>query len=232
MTAPELVITKNKWGRSIHLYRVNGDLFPSVTGILGVLKPWPLVNAAAKEVAWAMVKDRHQVFALGEVDEGAAVEVYKGAHWKAWNAKRDHGINVHAMVAADAPPSERERAYVSQYQLWLADTGAEILGQEFEVADPERGYGGKVDLEVELSGEVTTVDLKVRDDLRVFPDRLLQVAAYASAPLGHPAAQPTKAAVLTVGADGYSFDYVEDIPAAVEAFAGLIAYHKWLEANE
>jgi hypothetical protein len=136
------------------------------------------------------------------------------------------------MVAADTPPSERERAYVIQYQLWLADTGAEILGQEFEVADPERGYGGKVDLEARLDGEVTTVDLKVRDDLRVFPDRLLQVAAYASAPLGHPASQPTKAGVLTVGAEGYSFDYVQDIPAAVEAFAGLIAYYKWLGDNE
>jgi hypothetical protein len=38
--------------------------------------------------------------------------------------------------------------------------------------------------------------------------------------------------VLTVGADGYSFDYVPDIPAAVEAFSGLIAYHHWLGDND
>lgn len=231
MSTPELVVSKNRWGRSIHTYRYNGDTYPSVTNILGVLKPWPLVNAAVREAIWYAVKQRHQFFAIAETDESAAVETFKGAHYKAWNAKRDHGINVHAMIATDAPPSETERPYVEQFAAWRAEHGVEVIAQEVEVVNPERGYGGKVDLDARIDGVVTTVDLKVRDDLRVFPDRLLQVAAYAAAPVGHVEA-PTAAAVLTLGADGYSYDEVDDIDEALEAFCGLLAYFRWLGDDE
>lgn len=227
---PQLVRTKNRWGRTIHTYRYDSETHPSVTNVLGVLKPWALVNAAAKEVAWAAVKQRHQLFALAETDETAAMEMFKGAHFKAWNAKRDRGINVHAMIATDSPPSEAEAPYVAQYRQWVTDYNAEVLSQEVAVVHPEHGYGGTVDLDARVNGEVVTVDLKVRDDLRVFPDRLLQVAAYAAAPVGH-IEPPSAAAVLTLGAEGYSYTEVEDIGSAVEAFVGLLDYFTWLEAN-
>jgi hypothetical protein len=159
------------------------------------------------------------------------VETFKGAHFKAWNAKRDHGINVHAMIATGVAPTEKEAPYVDQYLKWIADTGAEIIEHEYEVVFPEVGYGGKVDFMATIDGVPTLVDIKVRDDLRVFPDRLIQVAAYASAPIGHPMT-PVRAAVLTIGHDGYSFDEVHDIEAALEAFKGLRAYFGWLEEAE
>lgn len=226
-TGPELVVSKNQWGRSIHEYRYDGETYPSVTGILGVLKPWALVNAAVKEAVWYAVKQRKQFFAIAETSEEAAVEAFKGAHYKAWNAKRDHGINVHAMIAADVEPSEAERPYVEQYHHWLEDYKVDVLAQEYRVVHPEHGYGGTVDLCADVDGHITAVDLKVRDDLRVFPDRLAQVAAYCAAPVGHPM-RPLHAAVLTLGADGYSYDEVTDVDAAVRAFVGLSKWHDWL----
>jgi len=229
---PTLVIISGNYGRSEHWYRFgNEPLLPSVTSILDVLKNWQIVNAAAKEVAWAAVRQRHKLFAIAETDEAAAVEVFKGAHWQAWGQKRDRGIDVHAMIATGAPPGPDQVAYVDQYHRWLEESGATMIGHEIEVVSLTGRYGGKLDLFAEVTRRNLVIDVKVRDDLRVFPERLMQVAAYAKAEHGLPL-PADGAAVLTLGAGGYSFVEVEDLEAALRGFLGLRAYAEFLGRTE
>ena len=232
-TAPvTLVVTKTAYGRSQHWYKIgDGPLLPSVTAILGVLHNWAIVNAAAKEVALAAVAQRRRLFALAEAHEPSAVQFFEGAHWIPWNAKKDLGIEVHATVLAASPPSEEAAPYVAQYHQWLTDSGAEVIAQEIEVASLVYGYGGKLDLLVRLDGRCVVVDLKVRDDLRVFPERLVQVAAYAAAEIGMPCVVDG-AAVLTLGPDAYGWEEVPNLEAAMKGFLGLRAWAEYLGKTE
>ena len=230
-----LVLLNDRYGNSQHWYRVGDDpiLLPSVTHILKGTMNWQVVAAAAKETAWACVKGRKTLYAIAEgTSEAAAVEVFKRAYQHAWDAKKDRGINVHSIVATGGSPGSAEAPYVAQYERWLRDTGAEIIAQEVEVASVANGYGGRLDLIARLAyGSFglrnLVVDIKTRDDLRVFPERLVQSAAYAKAELGLPC-DIDGAAVLTLGREAYSFNEVEDIDAALRGFLGLRSWAEFL----
>ena len=56
--------------------------------------------------------------------------------------------------------SEEHRPYLSAYELWLKESGAEILHSEVMCFDPDLRFACRIDLLAELEGQVQVVELK------------------------------------------------------------------------
>lgn len=232
MSAPELVVSGTGWA-SKRWYAYNGATYPTVTTLLKVLNKPALVGWAARSVAEYAAKNYKQVYAIAEEDTEAAVDLLKGTPWRERDKAASLGARVHAIAAAGGEPDDIERPYVTQWQKFLEDTGAEVVAQERIVVNTVVGYGGTADLILRnRQGEHVLLDIKtgktVADrDGQVYPEIRLQLNAYAAADVGLPV-PIDKAAVLHIQTDGYdvhpvALDQADILPCLVRVaeFMGL-----------
>ena len=235
---PELVVVGRR-----HFYSYDGELYPSVSTVLKAYPKPALITWAATLTAEYAVAKRAQVFAVAKSDESpggkykylggpatagevAAVELLKGARFKKLGAAATRGTDAHAVIASGGTPSEEAQPYVDQWDLWTDQNDVQIVAQECVVVSTEYGYGGTVDLVCDFSSRRWVIDLKTRLDTRVFPDALLQAAAYASADVGLPEGVDA-AGILTVTPSGHKLHIVDDIAEALVTFRALMRIAAW-----
>lgn len=106
------------------------------------------------------------------------------------NEAADRGLNVHAILErfmttghapnpADHP--EPHRPFIRGLVKWLLRTDPEPVAVELLVADPERGYAGRLDLLARIGGRMTLVDLKTQERGAIYESAHIQVRLYGQA---------------------------------------------------
>lgn len=195
-----LVVTPSgveiRFDEEAHRYLVDGERFPSVTTLLGVIdKSGPLMK-------WA-------------VDETLAGRDYRQTR----DTAATRGQSVHdaleALSTDGTPPSltnfpVEDRGHVQALCSWWLDHSPEPLMVEQLVASKRLRFAGKFDLVANIDGLAHLVDLKTSK--RVYDTHHLQVAGYRLALVECGWDDVTLGAVLRTGADGtYEF-----VPARAE----------------
>lgn len=161
-------------------------------------------------------------------------------------AERDRaaalGTAVHDAAAAGLAPEDVDpelRPRLAQYRDWLAASGVEILGAEFQVWNLGLGYAGTIDLLIrQRNGTVRVVDLKTGRG--IYSEHALQVTAYSHAEfagndgivnetLSDLLAQAAAPAILHLADDGWEFLVLppDEQLGAWRAFRGLHAFAMW-----
>ena len=233
MTTPALASTGPD-GRRVYTWA--GRAYPSVTSILtgGVPKPFlaPWAAKAAAEYAVAHL-DR-----LRLLPPGQAVREVKQAPWATRDTAASLGDLVHAAVEADAtgrprPPVPAEAApFLAAFDQFVSEQRPGWLASEQTVYSRRYGYAGTLDAICLLGSTVTLLDVKTGRG--VYPEAVLQLAAYAHADFaGHPDGTQTPlppieaGAVLHLRPGGYQLLAVPVGRAVLEAFLAALAVFRW-----
>jgi hypothetical protein len=233
----------------LRYYRWKGRDLPSVTSIRRMaglphgLHQW----AIGKVIDYALdhVKDIATRLRAGDPSQ---VQLIRHELRKAATAERDMaaalGTAVHDAAAtgrslADVPPEVAPR--LRQYLDWLAVSGAEILGAEFQCWNLTVGYAGTADLLVRLrDGSIWLIDLKTGKG--VYGEYALQVIAYLRAEfigeddvvderltgLLH---QATGMAVLHLSDGGWEYRSLRVDEETWRAFRGLLLFADWMSGH-
>lgn len=231
------------------LYTWRGRDLPSVTTVIkaaGVpqgLHRWALTQLAN------FVVDNATGLATRAVMAGSAerIAILKAEVAASASEKRDNaadlGTRVHEACALMADPetvSPDVASRLRQFYAWLAESGAEVLGSEFQVWNLGLGYAGSVDLLVRFpNGAVYVIDLKTGD---LYLEHALQLTAYGHGEFvgaddvidPHLTAllhEVTGVAVLHLGARHWKFHVLRFDEATWSAFRGLLAVSSWLRAH-
>lgn len=173
-----------------HRYDVDGERYPSVTTLLGVIdKSGPLM-------AWA-VRETKEGRDYRETRDTAATR----------------GTSVHdalEVLATDGtPPSlsdfpEEDRGYVQGLCSWWLEAKPEPLMVEQVVASRLNRFAGRFDLLANIGGESWLVDLKTSGS--VYPEMHFQIAAYELALVECGWPRPDHGGILRVDQEGtYEF---------------------------
>lgn len=229
----------------LRYYRWRGRDLVSVTtarrmaGIPHKLHQWSLTQV----IDYALDHLQDHVERLKSGDPGQ-LQLIRHELRAAATAERDAagklGTAVHDAAAegrslADVPAAVAPR--LRQYLDWLAVSGAEILGSEFQVFNLTVGYAGTVDLLVRLrDGSIWLIDLKTGKG--VYTDHALQAMKYGMAEfvgsddivdveltaLLH---QIKGLAILHLADDGWEFLPVLADPEMWAACRGLLKFATW-----
>jgi hypothetical protein len=255
MTAPTITVApgpKNAWTdpeSGLRFYRWQGRDLPSVTSIRRMaglphgLHQWTINQVISHAIDhWPALTER---LAGGDP---AQLKLVRHELRTAATAERDRaadlGTAVHDAAAGgksplEVPPEVAPR--LRQYLDWLAVSGAEIVGSEFQVWNLTLGYAGSCDALVRFrDGSIWVVDHKTGKG--VYSDHALQLIAYAMAEfvgaddvvddrltaLLH---QVTGMAVLHLADDRWEFRAVRPDPATWSAFRGLLSFATWTAAH-
>jgi hypothetical protein len=239
MTTPPLAETVK--GRGRH-YRdpATGELYPSVTNILGVIDKPAIAWWQTKGALAAAYDDRAAFSRM--IDRDTAVKAYQSAAFKQRDKAADLGSHIHAVcdaLSSDAPLPEVGDAagpYVDQFVAWVSENDVKVLHSERTVISTEHRYGGTFDLLVWLDGLLWLVDIKTGK--AVYPEAALQLAALAHAgTLCDPGGGvetfmlPERAGVLHLQADGHELVEADIGAATFEAFLGARALWEFVKGG-
>lgn len=146
MTQPKLA-RQIQFGRfdKTRIYTIDGNEFPSVTSIIGMMDKPALVPWAAKMAATYAVSHREAITLL---DDDDAVQLIKSNWRKARDKAADFGSAVHQMIEQGVTPDSEDPAwgYVNQAAEMLSDWGITVDAAEVTVAHPAHSYAGTVDV--------------------------------------------------------------------------------------
>lgn len=170
----------------IRYYEKDGEKFPSVTSVLGLLGKKALVPWAAKCVAeyTAARLDHDSIYSKHDIVK----HLTECRNAWVWESDKATGIgtNVHDMAEKVINPSvectttvkcrEEENCMCAFYE-WLNEHDVKVI--ETETAIYGNGFAGRIDMVVLLNGVVTLVDIKTSKS--IYPEYRMQVAAYATA---------------------------------------------------
>lgn len=175
-----------------HRYRVNGEKYPSVTGLLG-----QVIDKSGGLVPWAVKEVREGRDPMDTRDDAAA-----------------RGTSIHdalEVLATDGTPPlldqfpEEHRGYVQGLcRWWLKYRPVPLLVEQI-VASVVHRFAGKLDLVCLIDGVSHLVDLKTSKAVR--GEMHLQTAAYSLALKEGGWTVPEVRAILRVGEDG-TFEFV------------------------
>lgn len=219
------------------IYEHNGEVFPSVTTILGNIDKPALIYWAAKQVAEFAYDNRP---AWETLDRDAAVDLLKRSPYRSTNKAANLGSLIHEIAEARAngtqhppvPPAATGK--VAAFDQWVDDWQPTIIATELEVYNRAVGYAGTGDLWCNIDGTPTIVDIKTGKG--VYPEVTLQTTAYANAEftlIGGEEHEPPDAHlgfVLHLTDDGYQFRPLNiNHPHAMPTIKALVDLHWWLQ---
>ncbi|MES2211398.1 MAG: hypothetical protein V4515_14640 [Chloroflexota bacterium] len=231
----------------LRYYVWQGRDLPSVTSIRRMAGlPHGLHQWAIGKVIDAAINGHKGIGERLASGDPAAVAVIKHELRMAATAERDAaaslGTAVHDAAAAGLTLDEVSSDIaprLQQFYDWLAKSGAEILGSEFQVWNLTLGYAGTADALVRLrDGSIWVVDYKTGKG--VYGEFALQLIAYLMAEFvgndgvvddeltGHLLAA-SGMAILHLGGDGWEFRAIEADAATWSAFRGLLAFAVWMK---
>lgn len=255
--APEPFITVAPGPRNAHTdpqsglryYRWKGRDLPSVTSIRRMaglphgLHQW----AISKVIDYAL---DHLPDISGRLGAGDPAQVQlirhelRGAATAERDAAASLGTAVHDAAATGRSLTEVPAAVaprLRQYLDWLAVSGAEVLGSEFQCWHLTAGYAGTADLLCRFpNGSIWLIDLKTGKG--VYGEYALQTIAYLRAEfvgeddvvddrLTDLLHQATGMAVLHLSDTGWEFRALRPDDATWNAFRGLLLFASWMAGH-
>jgi hypothetical protein len=198
--------------RAYHL--INGNTrtrVPSVTTLIGEVMPKPGLSRWAEARGIEGACEAHRV---GLLPAENPVEVVRnnrlGADRAAADAA-DRGTDVHSLLEryartgelpdlSDHPPGQRP--YIQGLVRWIRTQDPEPVLVEALVADPDRGYAGRLDLIARIAGRLTVVDLKTNARGQIRESAHLQVRLLREAEARYGEHEATHELVVAVDAAG------------------------------
>lgn len=255
-TGPTLTVTvgpRNAYTdpeSGLRYYVWQGRDLPSVTSIRRMAGlPHGLHQWALGKVIDAAINGHKGIGERLASGDPGAVALIKHELRAAATAERDAaaslGTAVHDAAAAGLTLDEVSSAIaprLQQFYDWLAKSGAEILGSEFQVFNLTLGYAGTADALVRLrDGSIWVVDYKTGKG--VYGEFALQLIAYLMAEfvgendvvneeLTALLLQASGMAVLHLAGDGWEFRALEADPRTWSAFRGLLSFATWMKEHD
>ena len=224
-------ITRINGGRNGRHYRVEGfsEPFPSVTTVLGIINK-PALVPWARNMALESVRET----LYEHLDEAVESEWVEGIIEQARrrpdqirDQAADFGTQAHILIEQIIQglepeiPAEMEPV-VQSFTTWRQDAGLDIQLTETMVYSGKYSYAGSMDAVAYRSGQLVALDWKTSNGL--YPEHLLQVAAYAKALEEMSGESVTEAWAVRFGKKEPEFEVrkVADLDTAFNAFRAAL----------
>ncbi len=245
-----------KDGRSGRFYEVDGESFPSVTNILGVIGKPALINWAANQERSACMDAAADLYVdlskAPPMSRTSFITTLEGrigkqkSHRRSLDKAAEIGTQVHGLIEwnmrkrlgqkVGPEPSvvdDAQWAFMA-FQDWANQVELEPIFIEQTVYSKKHKYAGTMDLLARVNGAVTLVDFKTGK--AIYGESHLQNIAYqmALAEMGHSVAEGGLIVRLPKTQTDPAFE-VAEVPVAADyfpIFLAVIDVWKWWFAQE
>ncbi len=224
-------ITRMDGGRNGRHYQVEGfsEPFPSVTTVLGIINK-PALIPWVRNMALESVKETLYEHLEESIDSHWVEEIIEQARRRPDQIRdqaADFGTQAHILIEQIIQglepdiPIEMEPV-VQSFTNWRQDSGLEIQLTETMVFSGKYRYAGAMDAVAYRNGQLVALDWKTGNGL--YPDHLLQVAAYAKALEEMSGESVTEAWAVRLGKKAPEFETrkVGDLDTAFIAFRAAL----------
>lgn len=231
-----------------HTYTINGEVYPSVTTILGIIdKSGPLINWAAKVTAEYIhnnFKEKDGKIFIGDMElntanAGKLLSRAKKEHNIIKTEAGDIGTHAHAEIekiikAAKVPTESVLCAMEPQianpvraYLKWAEENHFQPMHSEQRVCLLKHKVAGTIDCVGTLDGKLTLVDFKTSK--AIYPEMKLQVAAYTKAWEETFGKKIEQVRILRIGKDKPEFEChtVDNVNFLFSIFLSCIPIYLW-----
>lgn len=174
-----------EFDESRHVYRVGGDIVPSVTGVTGVIdKSGPLMWWAVSQCLEFV--QENWTAELDEVELKGFLHDAQRAHLKTSRTATDIGHLAHEWIenhlagkSQELPRNPQLRSTIESFLEWFEANHVLAYETEFKCYSAANDYAGTCDFDGIINGERAIADWKT--GRAVYPEHLLQTAAYEKA---------------------------------------------------
>ena len=246
-----------KDGPSGRFYEVDGELYPSVTHVLGAINKPAIAPWAAKMERQACLETAGALF----VELGADLQHYPAswvvaalearlgtvkAHQRTLEKAGDIGTQAHLMIewilrtaigaAAGPKPAISTPAAIAvrAFQAWAVSVNLKPVLIERVVYSKRHKFAGTLDLLARVNGQLVMVDFKTGK--AIYGESTLQAAAYSAALVEMGYLEPVRSLVVRLPKVQGDPDFeVLDVPARAEllpVFLATRALWEWTYSNE
>jgi hypothetical protein len=197
-----------------HVYKRDGKVIPSVTGITGVISKPSLLGWAVNKSVDYIAKSIKPGVALDEVQLVGLFAEAKKAHVRSRDEASDIGTLVHAWVRdyihglnPDVPINVKLQTSIHNFLTWELEHKVKFQKSEQVVYSRLYNYCGTFDYNAYVDDVLTLVDLKTSSG--VYDEMFAQLAGYEQARNEEfPQEKYEKRGILWISRDG-DFDFVE-----------------------
>ena len=169
-----------------HLYTVNGEIVPSVTGVLSVINKPALVAWAARTAVEYIATCIHPGEALDEVQLAAIWQAGTSAHYQHKVDAGDLGKFVHKWIEdyikgnnPGRPVNEGLQVSIDQFLVWVEEHNVKFRMSEQPIYSRKYKYAGTLDFICEINGKLYIGDTKTSSG--IYDEMWIQTAAYRQA---------------------------------------------------
>lgn len=251
------------YGRSTRFYEVNGRMLPSVTAILGAVAKPALIGWAAKverelvvrtaKVLWDELPTSPKMSAMAYEQTLQTRLGKEKAHRRAVEAAAKAGTDTHQLIEWNLRKSlgqecgkqptltDESTLAFSAYESWRQGINLAPLMIEQTVWSMKYGYAGTMDLGgmIDHEGQRLHVVADWKRTGRIYPEALLQNAAYVQAMIEMGHAEPPVAGCivrLPKKASDPTFEAkiipAEDQEKLFKVFLAVLEIWSWLDSQE
>lgn len=233
-------------------YEIEGVRYPSVTTVLSVINkpalvPWAR-NVALADVRSTLLESLHETqtwedFAKYGVWLDEIIARAKKRPQQEADAAADVGTRAHKLIQGYLahPEHQNDRIFITDievdlrriwlsFKLWEQENDLTIMASEEIVCSKKYGYAGTLDCFGTAGSKPTVVDWKTSNAL--YPEYLLQVAAYAMAYSEMYKPRIQRAWVVRLGKDRPEFETIcldkDDIAKHFKTFLGALTLWRGL----
>ena len=171
-----------------HVYTVDGEIVPSVTGITGIIDKsgplmWWAVSQCCEFVENKVAEDGGRLVLEDEVKLADFLHEAHRAHLRASRKATDIGTMAHQWIEdyfagknPEPPKNKQLKSTIDSFLAWAKTYNVEPVETEFKIYSRENGYAGTCDFEGYINGEFCIADWKTGK--AVYPEHQLQTMAY------------------------------------------------------
>lgn len=166
-----------------HTYRVNGEIIPGTTSILGVINKPALIAWSAAEAAKYVQEHLLPGKALSAVEIETLCLEAKAAHRKKKDTAADIGHLTHAWIEnyikdnqEELPINKEAKNGCQAFLTWLIQNKVDFIKSEQRIYSKKYNYAGTLDALAVVNGELTLIDFKTGSGC--YPEMGYQLASY------------------------------------------------------